>query len=145
MAADIKEDDLLSMLKCAVNTRKHQSVSESLSGLFNKKLVMMICKDIGIEGNSSASDIDDDICHKLVRHMKSLRYHITGYKGNDYAQVCQGGVNVSELNDNLESVNNPGIFFAGELVDIDGKCGGYNLQWAWSSGAVAGVHAAADI
>ena len=137
VAADIKEDDLLSMLKCAVNTRKHQSVSESLSGLFNKKLVMMICKDIGIEGNSSASDIDDDICQKLVRHMKSLRYHITGYKGNDYAQVCQGGVDVSELNGNLESVNNPGIFFAGELVDIDGKCGGYNLQWAWSSGVVA--------
>ena len=137
VAADIKEDDLLSMLKCAVNTRKHQSVSESLSGLFNKKLVMMICKDIGIEGNSSASDIDDDICQKLVRHMKSLRYHITGYKGNDYAQVCQGGVDVSELNYNLESVDNHGIFFAGELVDIDGRCGGYNLQWAWSSGAVA--------
>ena len=108
VAADIKEDDLISMLKCAVNTRKHQSVSESLSGLFNKKLVMMICKDVGIEGNSL-----------------------------DYAQVCQGGVDVSELNDNLESVNNPGIFFAGELMDIDGRCGGYNLQWAWSSGAVA--------
>ena len=77
VAADIKEDDLLSMLKCAVNTRKHQSVSESLSGLFNKKLVMMICKDIGIEGNSSASDMDDDICQKLVRHMKSLRYHLS--------------------------------------------------------------------
>ena len=137
VAADIKEDDLVSMLKCAVNTRKHQSVSESLSGLFNKKLVMMICKDVGIEGNSSASDIDDDICQKLARYMKSLRYHITGYKGNDYAQVCQGGVDVSELNDNLESVDNPGIFFAGELVDIDGRCGGYNLQWAWSSGVVA--------
>ena len=41
------------------------------------------------------------------------------------------------MNDNLESVNNPGIFFAGELVDIDGKCGGYNLQWAWSNGVVA--------
>ena len=97
----------------------------------------MICKDIGIEGNSSASDIDDDICQKLARHMKSLRYHITGYKSNDYAQVCQGGVDVSELNENLESIDNPGIFFAGELVDIDGKCGGYNLQWAWSSGVVA--------
>ena len=69
--------------------------------------------------------------------MKSLRYHITGYKGTDYAQVFQGGVDVSELNDNLESVYNPGIFFAGELVDIDGRCGGYNLQWAWSSGVVA--------
>ena len=98
---------------------------------------MMICKDIGIEGNSSASDIDDDICQRLARYMKSLHYHITGYKGNDYAQVCQGGVDVSGLNDNLESVDNPGIFFAGELVDIDGRCGGYNLQWAWSSGVVA--------
>ena len=137
VAADISEDELVSMIKCAVGTRKQQSVSESLSGLFNKKLVMMICKDIGIEGNSSASDIDDDICQKLAGHIKSLRYHITGYKGNDYAQVCQGGVDVSGLNGNLESVDNPGIFFAGELVDIDGKCGGYNLQWAWSSGVVA--------
>ncbi len=137
VAADIKEDELVSMLKYAVDMRGQQSVCESLSGLFNKKLIMMICKDIGIEGNSSASDVDDDICRKLARNIKALHYHITGCKGYDYAQVCQGGVDVSELNENLESINNPGIFFAGELVDIDGKCGGYNLQWAWSSGAVA--------
>lgn len=141
VAADIKENELVSMIKDAVATRKHQSVSESLSGIFNKKLVMMICKDVGIEGNSSASDVNDDICQKLARQMKSLRYHITGYKGNDYAQVCQGGVDVSEMNENLESVNNPGVFFAGEMVDIDGRCGGYNLQWAWSSGAVAAAAA----
>lgn len=141
VAADIKENELVSMIKDAVATRKHQSVSESLSGIFNKKLVMMICKDVGIEGNSSASDVNDDICQKLARQMKSLRYHITGYKGNDYAQVCQGGVDVSEMNENLESVNNPGVFFAGEIVDIDGRCGGYNLQWAWSSGAVAAAAA----
>jgi len=141
VAADIKENELVSMIKDAVATRKHQSVSESLSGIFNKKLVMMICKDIGIEGNSSASDVNDDICQKLAKQMKSLRYNITGYKGNDYAQVCQGGVDVSELNGNLESVNNPGIFFAGEITDIDGRCGGYNLQWAWSSGAVAAAAA----
>lgn len=137
VAADIKEDELVSMIKYAVDSRGQQSVCESLSGMFNKKLIMMICKDIGIEGNSSASDVDDDICRKLARNIKSLHYHITGYKGYDYAQVCQGGVDVSELNENLESKNNPGIFFAGELVDIDGRCGGYNLQWAWSSGAVA--------
>ncbi len=141
VAADIKENELVSMIKDAVSTRKHQSVSESLSGIFNKKLVMMICKDIGIEGNSSASGVNDDICQKLARQMKSLCYNITGYKGNDYAQVCQGGVDVSELNGNLESVNNPGIFFAGEITDIDGRCGGYNLQWAWSSGAVAAAAA----
>ncbi len=141
VAADIKENELVSMIKDAVATRKHQSVSESLSGIFNKKLVMMICKDIGIEGNSSASCVNDDICQKLARQMKSLCYNITGYKGNDYAQVCQGGVDVSELNGNLESVNNPGIFFAGEITDIDGRCGGYNLQWAWSSGAVAAAAA----
>lgn len=58
------------------------------------------------------------------------------------AQVCSGGVDTKELNENLESLLHPGLYFAGELVDVDGPCGGYNLQWAWSSGAVAGKAAA---
>ena len=58
-----------------------------------------------------------------------------------HAQVTAGGVDTAELNaDTMESRIVPGLFFAGELVDVDGICGGYNLQWAWSSGAVAGMH-----
>ena len=58
------------------------------------------------------------------------------------AQVCSGGVPLGELTENLESRMAKGVYFTGEAADVDGACGGYNLQWAWSSGAAAGIHAA---
>ena len=68
---------------------------------------------------------------------------IIGTKGFDAAQVTAGGVDTGEIQARtMESRLVPGLFFAGEVVDIDGMCGGYNLQWAWSSGAVAGKGAA---
>ena len=66
----------------------------------------------------------------------SLR--INGYASYEKAQVTRGGVCLDELTDTLESVLQPGLFFAGEVADVDGTCGGYNLQWAFSSGTVAG-------
>ena len=60
------------------------------------------------------------------------------------AQVCAGGITLDQLTDSLESVQHPGIFFAGEALDVDGVCGGYNLQWAWSSGSAAGRAAAGE-
>ena len=59
-------------------------------------------------------------------------------------QVCQGGVSAAEINDNLESKCHAGLYFAGEVIDVDGICGGYNLQWAWSSGFVAGKQASLE-
>ena len=77
----------------------------------------------------------DDLC-KLV---KAFPLNVTGVKGFDNAQVTVGGVLVSEFRaDTLESRIAPGVFAAGEVLDIDGDCGGFNLQWAWSSGYVAG-------
>ena len=68
---------------------------------------------------------------------------ITGYKSFDRAQVCQGGVDMSYIDENtMQSTLIEGVYFAGEMVDVDGICGGYNLQWAWSSGYVAGYNAA---
>ncbi|HIY18460.1 MAG TPA: NAD(P)/FAD-dependent oxidoreductase, partial [Candidatus Blautia avistercoris] len=59
------------------------------------------------------------------------------------AQICSGGVDVTEISpETMESKLHKGIYFAGEMIDIDGACGGYNLQWAWSSGMVAGTMAA---
>ena len=60
------------------------------------------------------------------------------------AQICTGGVDPRELTEQLESRLHPGIYFTGEVIDVDGPCGGYNLQWAWSSGAVAGRAAAEE-
>ena len=58
------------------------------------------------------------------------------------AQICAGGIDFSQVDMQLESVKQPGLYLAGELLDVDGKCGGYNLQWAWTSGYIAGRNAA---
>ena len=76
---------------------------------------------------------------RLAAIIKTLRIDIIGSKSFDAAQVCAGGVHTAEIcPDTMESKLVKGLYFAGEVVDIDGMCGGYNLQWAWSSGWVAG-------
>ena len=100
-------------------------------------------KEAGISLQLPAKNVTKEQLGKLVSQLKSLRVDVTGSKTFEQAQVCAGGVNTDEVhNETLESYLTPGIYFAGELLDIDGICGGYNLQWAWSSGYVAGLHAA---
>ena len=74
--------------------------------------------------------------------IKAFPVKVTGTAPLKQAQVCSGGVPLEELTDHLESALVKHIYFTGEAVDVDGACGGYNLQWAWSSGAAAGTHAA---
>lgn len=79
----------------------------------------------------------------LCRLLKSLRITIKGTNDFDQAQICAGGVRTEEVDPKtMESHYVSGLYFAGELLDVDGICGGYNLQWAWSSGFVAGKCAA---
>lgn len=74
---------------------------------------------------------------KLAHCVKNFRLPVTGTLGFDYAQVTKGGVPMGELTQELESKKVRGLYIVGELTDTDGECGGYNLQWAFSSGAAA--------
>ena len=69
--------------------------------------------------------------------LKDMRFEVMGNTGFANSQVSTGGISHKELTENLESKKVAGLFFAGEIIDVDGDCGGYNLQWAWSSGAVS--------
>ena len=81
-------------------------------------------------------------CEKLADKIKKFAVIPIDTLDFMHAQVCAGCVNLSEINfPSMESKIVPGLFFAGEITDVDGKCGGYNLQWAFSSGYAAGVHA----
>ena len=112
-------------------------------GLFPKKLIDVLLKEAGIALHIPAEQVKKPGLWKLVRTMKQFRVDVIGSKGMDAAQVCAGGVDTGEVDaGTLESKLAAGIYFAGEILDIDGTCGGYNLQWAWSSGYVAGIHAA---
>lgn len=106
----------------------YQGESERLLGLFPDRLCKVLLKQ-----------------KDLIKAIHSFRLEVTGSAGFGQAQVCAGGVDTEEVSpENLESRLHKGLYFAGELLDIDGACGGYNLQWAWSSGAVAGIHSAKE-
>lgn len=87
-------------------------------------------------------DLTESRIRSIVRLCKHLKLSGLSTKSFENAQVCAGGVDCSEVKDTLESKLHPSLFFAGELLDVDGPCGGYNLQWAWSSGYMAGNAAA---
>lgn len=122
--------------------REKRTVEEYFTGILNKKLMLLFIKLAGLKPGMSASEASQKELWKVYQLCKEWRLHVTGNKSYDNAQVCAGGVTIEEITEQLESRKIPGIFFAGELLDVDGQCGGYNLQWAWCSGYLAGKAAA---
>jgi hypothetical protein len=116
----------------------------SFVGYINKRLVPVILKEAGIEDiRKPAGLVSAGEREKISRILQDWRFQIKGTTSWPAAQVTAGGVDVSQINgDTMESNIVPKLYFAGEVIDIDGDCGGYNLQWSWSSGFVAGESAA---
>ena len=120
-----------------------KTADEAMVGLLNHKLSDVLLKEAHISLKKPAEEITKKELLHLVKQCKHMEVCVTGSKSFEQAQVCAGGVHTDEINPKtMESRLVPNIYFAGEVVDIDGMCGGYNLQWAWSSGYVAGRHAA---
>ena len=122
-----------------------QTMEQFVTGLVNKKLGQLFLKLAGIRENERAAEVSCACREKLEKLFRSFTVSVCGTNSFDQAQVCAGGVDCHEVTDTLESRIVPGVYFAGEILDIDGICGGYNLQWAWSSGSVAGRAAAGII
>ena len=78
----------------------------------------------------------NNACDKAAALVKAFPLRVAGSLGFDYAQVTKGGIPLSETDENLQSRLVEGLYFAGEILDVDGECGGYNLQWAYSSAQV---------
>ena len=122
-----------------------RSLSQVLSGLIHEKVAGYIVQRLNLNRGMIRKDAERDPAQLLAGTLKNLRIPVNGMRGFDQAQVCRGGVLLDEVDPRtLGSKRSPGLFFAGEILDVDGPCGGYNLQWAWSSGAVAGMHAAGE-
>lgn len=118
---------------------------ELLLGLLNKKLNQMFLKELNVQKEDKVSMLSGKQLKKLCRLIKNWEIVLKGYNSYEQGQICQGGVDTEELKETLESKIQKGLYFAGEIIDIDGKCGGYNLQWAWSSAYVAATHAAKSL
>lgn len=118
------------------------SLEEFLTGLLHKKISLMLLKQYGLKPAEKLSKENEKIVMGLCEAMKKFIVTPKCVNGFEQAQVCSGGIDFSELNENLESIYCPGLYICGEMIDVDGKCGGYNLQWAWTSGYIAGTSAA---
>ncbi len=113
-----------------------------LNGIINDKLARLILKECNIDDKKKTNSLTESEISRLLDALKAYRVTVTGLKDYDQAQVCSGGICLSEINADtmgLKKYNN--IYVAGELADIDGKCGGYNLTFAILSGIKAGVSA----
>ena len=128
-------DTLIKKLKTRANILKTRTVENFLVGLVNKRLGQVILKDCGLKLTGPVSAISD--FEGIAKKLKGLSFDVMGNTGFANSQVCAGGIACTELTGDLESRRVKNLFFAGEIIDVDGDCGGYNLQWAWSSAYVA--------
>lgn len=121
---------------------KERSIEMSLIGLINKRIIHPILKEAHIEPHLLVKDLNKDKMNQLMQLLFGWVFPVVGSKDFDDAQVTAGGISIDEVNpQTLESKKISGLYFCGEILDIDGLCGGYNLQWAWSSGFIAGKYA----
>lgn len=126
-------------LRARAKTRPDKSAEMFLIGLFHKKLCDLWIRLSEIPRQRKAGELTEDEIARLTSLIKEFRVRVRETNPYDKAQVCCGGVDTREVDpETLESVYVPGIYFAGEILDVDGMCGGYNLTFAWASGYVAG-------
>ena len=118
---------------------EYRSIKELLEGFLNKKIVEVIIETSEIDGNMNYSELTVSEKLKLSKYLTAFPIKITGTKGFDNCQICSGGVRLNEIDlDTMESTIVNNLYITGELLDLNGKCGGYNLTTCWISGIIAG-------
>lgn len=140
------KEDVENFLSTHFSIFSYREISSVLIGIVNKKLISTMLKDIGIKDiHLPCSNIDWKYINKLITKFKRWDFTCTGTNGFPNAQVTVGGINTSEVDNlTLESKLVKNLYFCGEILDVHGDCGGYNLQWAWSSGYLAAKSAATN-
>ena len=137
-------NELYEILKERKKMMSHLTMENYFNGMINKKLGQFLSKVSGIEKLSKpVKDLNDSEIRKLCTVLKKYRIKILDTTGFKNAQVTAGGVSLDEVNsETLESKIVKGLYFSGEVLDVYGECGGFNLQWAWASGYIAGKNVA---
>ena len=133
------ENELLTELRARRARWQTQPANSILIGTVQSRLGQMLCKYAGISGGECIGALTDGQLSALARAMTDFRLPVTGVSGFEAAQVTAGGIKTSEFRaETMESRLVPGLYACGEVLDVDGDCGGFNLQWAWASGLLAG-------
>ena len=141
---DFLPDMEMDVLRTELLRRKQTNwnADELLTGILHNRLGRVLTQSVGIKDKWKIADLRDDEIEAVCRAVKSFEAELTETMGMDAAQVTAGGIVTAEFDpQTMESCRVPNLYACGEVLDIDGDCGGYNLQWAWSSGRLAGRNA----
>ena len=135
---DWETREVLDWLRLRRETMGAHEASTLLVGSCHTRLGQMLCKAAGFTNQPAVSLTDDDL-RRIAAQATGFTLPITGTCGFDQAQVTAGGLQTGEFDPRtMQSRLVPGLYACGEVLDVDGDCGGFNLQWAWSSGRLAG-------
>ena len=130
------------MLTARARRLGQESAERFFTGTVHKKIIFVILKECGISPGESVKGLSEERLAAAANKIKNFPLTVTGTNPFSKAQVCAGGVRLSEVTENLEAKARRGLYITGELLDVDGRCGGYNLHWAWATGVLAGRAAA---
>ena len=132
--------DVYKLLGSEKKSNPKQDINNIISKILPKRLAYIICKENEVSGN--ISELSNKLLKQLSNYINMWVINPTGSEGYRTAEVTLGGIDTNEISSKtMMSIKNPGLFFIGEIVDVTGHLGGYNFQWAWSSGFVAGKYA----
>ena len=136
-------EEMIALLEKRRAAMPGQTMENFLTGMLHNRLGRTLLRYVGYGLTDPIRDLTQSDCRRVASAIKDFAIPVIGALGFDGAQVTAGGISTDEFDpETLESYLIPGLYAAGEVLDIDGDCGGYNLQWAWASGHLAGEHAA---
>ena len=121
---------------------RSQMLGDLFLGLVHKKILDLLLAEKGLQAEMKALRIDDAGIRQILQSMREYTLEVIQVKSFKQAQVTSGGILLEDTDADFQSRLQPGLFFAGEVLDVDGRCGGYNLQWAFATGYIAGLAAA---
>ena len=138
LIGDMPQSEQIRQLTDRLSESGSRTARHALTGLLQEKLVQYVLRESRIREEDRLSVLPEEKKRILAGLVRSMELTIMGTNPFENAQVCAGGVSLREVSDEMESLVCPGLYLAGEILDVDGTCGGYNLQWAWTSGWIAG-------
>lgn len=131
---DLDENKLYEYLIYIISLNYYKKINELLVGLINDNLIEEVLNQAGISYDINVCELSKKEIYKLAHTLKNLEFSVSGYKDEDSGQITCGGVDTDEINPStMESKKINNLYIIGEIMDVDGDCGGYNLQWAFSS------------
>ncbi|WML36408.1 NAD(P)/FAD-dependent oxidoreductase [Clostridium sp. OS1-26] len=144
MMPDLDKENLIEFLENHWGTFSYRSVYNSFVGIINKKVIPILLKEASIDNiHKLCYELDWKEKQHLLSLLKEWTFSVCDTNSFKNSQVTAGGIDTDNINpQTLESKIIKNLYLAGELLDVDGDCGGFNLQWAWSSGFIAGKNAA---